>query len=158
MLHALLIPAHQYHCLLYLHISPFACGQLGCTWMFTQTSDCTKHIQNHHLSWLNIQLNIHVLPQSLSPPTTHWSSTRSRSPPQAQDVCQQAVSEQQMPELINNDDDNEEDYNMNPPGEHPSTDHPFSHSPPPPQSFGNGAPKVPSTISCIFHPTINGTS
>ena len=65
-----------------------------------------------------------------------------------------------MPELINNDDDNEEDYDMNSPDEPPSPDpgvHPSSRSPPPPQSFSNSAPKVLPAISCIIHPAINST-
>lgn len=64
-----------------------------------------------------------------------------------------------MPELIDNDEDDEED-DMNPLDELPSPDpdvHPSDHSTPPPQSFGDGPPKLPPGISCIFHPMINST-
>ena len=93
----------------------FACGQLGCIQTFTWTSDHTKHIWNHHLSQLNIWPNIHVLPQSPSPPTTHHSSTRSRSPPQDQDVHQHLVEEPQIPELIDDDNNNNNNKDMNTP-------------------------------------------
>ena len=120
--------------------------------------DCPKHIQNHHLSWLNIQLNDHVLPQPPSPPPTHHLSTQSRSPPQDQDVHQQPVAEPEMPELIDDDEDDEED--MNPPDKSPSPDpdvHTLDHGTPPPPPFSDSTPKAQPGVSCIFHPTINGT-
>ena len=68
-----------------------------------------------------------------------------------------------MPELIDNNEDDKEDHNdydMNPLGELPSPVpdiHPSDHSTPPPQSFGDGPPKLPPGISHIFYPTINST-
>ena len=125
---------------------PFTCSQLGCGQTFMQTSDHTRHIQNHNLSWLNIQPNIHAQPQSPSPPMSHWLSRtnsplsqdehqqpdiqpQSQSPPTLhlslssspppQDNHQQSP-ELQMPDLVDDDDDDDEgDVNLNSPNKPP---------------------------------------
>ena len=135
---------------LYFNMPSFPCGQSGHSRIFYQTSDCTNHIQHHHLSFLNIWLNTHVLYQPPSPPSPCQQSKPSSPPPH-------------MPELVDDDDDEEEDFDMNSPNHtsSPFPDIPVSPSsnipPSSPQQkcFSNSAPKVPPKITHIFHPIIN---
>ena len=55
------------------------CGQPGCSRLFTQNAECIKHIQNHHLSRLNIQL-ITAQPHSSSLLPRRTTPSSSSSP------------------------------------------------------------------------------
>ena len=148
----------------------FPCGQPGCNRTFTQTSDCTKHIHNHHLSCLNIWPNNYGQPQSLYPPITCQQSPRSGSPLPEHEYHQLVGPE--MLELIdfNDDNDDNDDFDMNisnhlSPNPHislsPSCDSPPSdHGMPPPQSPQPEpfVQRVPPRVNHVFHPTINGMS
>ena len=81
---------------LYFDMASFPCGQSGCSRMFSQRSDLTNHIQHHHLSPLNIQLNIHVQHQPPSPPSPCQQSKSSSPPLQP--------SELQVPKIVDDDD------------------------------------------------------